>query len=118
MMGGHMPENDPFTLSVLTNQEIIEVNQNSVNNHPVKYTDSVAVWIAGIPEKESKYLAVFNLQDEGKENIRVKFADIDMDEKCHVRDLWEHLDLGVYVGEFSYITPPHGAGIFRLDPIK
>jgi hypothetical protein len=60
ILGGNLPKNDDFTLSVLVNDEVIAVNQNSANNHQLFNTNNQVAWVADVPGSEDKYLAVFN----------------------------------------------------------
>ena len=60
ILGGNLPMNDNFTLSLLVNDEVIAVNQNSINNHQLFNTNNQVAWIADVPGSNDKYLAVFN----------------------------------------------------------
>ncbi len=60
ILGGNLPKNDDFELSLLTNDEVITVNQNSANNHQLFNTNNQVAWIADVPGTKDKYLAVFN----------------------------------------------------------
>lgn len=62
MFGGDLPSNDAFTLSLLTNPEVLAVNQHSSNNQQLFRTNDHVVWTADAPNG-GKYLAVFNLKD-------------------------------------------------------
>jgi alpha-galactosidase len=63
MMGGDLTQNDPFTLSLLTNEEVLAVNQHSIGNRQLFHRDGFIGWIAGAPRGSDKYLAVFNTRD-------------------------------------------------------
>lgn len=115
MYGGHLPESDPLALSLVTNQEIIAVNQHSANNHEVFRTDNKAAWLADAPNSDGKYLALFNLADEVTA-VTLDFASARLSANCYaVRDLWKHEDLGVHAGSFSRPLPVHGARLYRLS---
>jgi hypothetical protein len=60
ILGGNLPKNDDFTLSLLTNDEVIAVDQNSLNNHQLFNTNNQVAWVADVPGSNDKYLAVFN----------------------------------------------------------
>ena len=62
MFGGDLPSNDSFTLSLLNNPEVLEVNQKSSNNQQLFRTGEHVAWMADAPGG-GKYLAVFNLKD-------------------------------------------------------
>jgi hypothetical protein len=65
MMGGHLPKNDAFTLSLLTNRDVIGVNQHSTNNRQLSRDDDSVVWCADVPGSNDKYVALFNISDVG-----------------------------------------------------
>jgi hypothetical protein len=60
ILGGNLPENDEFTLALLTNDEVLAVNQNSVSNRQLFNTNKQVAWIADLPESKDKYVALFN----------------------------------------------------------
>lgn len=62
MMGGDMPDNDEFTLGLMTNDEIIAVNQNSTNNRQLFAINNNTqyAWVADVPGSKDKYVALFN----------------------------------------------------------
>ena len=63
MHGGDMTKTDDFTLSLLTNDEVLAVNQQSANNRPLFNHDDLIAWTADVPGSPDKYLAVFNARD-------------------------------------------------------
>ena len=60
MHGGDMTKTDDFTLSLLTNDEVLAVNQGSSNNRQLFSRDDLVAWTADVPGSPDKYLAVFN----------------------------------------------------------
>lgn len=64
MFGGNLPDNDPFTLSLLTNKNVLKVLNESTNNKPLFTDKDKAAWIADEPGTGAKYLAVFNTADQ------------------------------------------------------
>ncbi|ACB74648.1 Melibiase subfamily [Opitutus terrae] len=63
MHGGDLTKTDDFTLSLLTNDEVLAVNQQSENNRPLFDRDQLIAWVADVPGSADKYLAVFNTRD-------------------------------------------------------
>jgi alpha-galactosidase len=63
MFGGDLPSNDAFTLSLLTNKEVLEVNKYSANNRQLFSKNDMIAWTANDPKTGDKYLALFNAQD-------------------------------------------------------
>lgn len=63
MFGGNLPDNDAFTLSLLTNKNVLAVLNRSTNNRPLFNKADEAAWIADDPATGAKYLALFNKAD-------------------------------------------------------
>lgn len=63
MFGGHLPDNDAFTLSLLNNREVLNVLKNSTNNKPLFNHNDLIAWTADDPKTGDKYLALFNASD-------------------------------------------------------
>jgi len=65
MHGGDLTKTDSFTLSLLTNDEVLAVNQYSVDNRPLSEHDDLIAWTANVNASVTgaKYLAVFNARD-------------------------------------------------------
>jgi len=62
--GGDMTQMDPFTLALLTNPEVLSVNQSSRDNRLLFDHDGFVAWMASVPDSTAKYLAVFNTRDQ------------------------------------------------------
>jgi hypothetical protein len=64
MMGGDMTKNDAWTLSLLTNREVLAVNQKSSANHQIFNRDGQIGWLADVPGSKDKYLGLFNTRED------------------------------------------------------
>lgn len=64
MHGGDLTKTDAFTLSLLTNAEVLAVNQASEGNRPLFNHDELIAWVADVPGSSDKYLALFNARDQ------------------------------------------------------
>ena len=112
MIGGDLTAADDWTTSLLTNPEVIAVDQHSRGNHPAIVTDGVVVWMAEAGPEEGTYIAVFN---RGSEPADVKYAWKELGLSAlqyHLRDLWEHKDAGK-VGALKVKLPPHACLLYR-----
>ncbi|BCX49833.1 alpha-galactosidase [Haloferula helveola] len=74
IFGGDMTRLDDFTKEMLTNPEMLELNQNSTNNRQVYRKKNLIVWTADAVGSEDKYVALFNAQSKGEE---LDFANAD-----------------------------------------
>ena len=59
MFGGNLPDNDQFTLNLITNQEALAVLQQSRNNRLLFDDGGRIAWTADDPGSNSKYVALF-----------------------------------------------------------
>ncbi|GGF01475.1 NPCBM/NEW2 domain-containing protein [Hymenobacter cavernae] len=64
MFGGDLPSNDAFTLSLLTNKNVLAVHHNSKNNKQLFRNGDAVGWVADDPQTGDKYLALFNAADQ------------------------------------------------------
>ena len=120
IFGGDMTRLDEFTKEMLTNPEMLKVNQQSTNNRQLSRVNDLIVWVADVPGSKDKYVAFFNAQ--GKESsdaieskISVDLTQLGFNKKAKVRDLWSHRDLGKFKGTFSQYIKRHGAGLYRIS---
>ncbi len=119
IMGGDLTKLDDFTLSLLTNDEVLAVNQHSSGNKQLFNRDGLIAWVADAPGLKDKYVALFNTRDTGSNSVvarvAVKLADLGFTGDCSYRDLWAQKDLGKIVAELSVELPPHGAALYRVS---
>jgi alpha-galactosidase len=63
IFGGDMTRMDPATLELLTNPEVIAVDQHSRDSRRLFDRDGLVAWVADVPGSEDRYLALFNTRD-------------------------------------------------------
>jgi len=123
MLGADMTRLDDFTVSLLTNDEVLAVNQHSENNHQLFRTNNLIAWVSDVPASADKYLAVFNTGDSAKDHpasmkaivpVTVNLTNLGFSGKVLVRDLWLRKNLEVESTKFMPEVPAHGARLFRI----
>lgn len=119
MMGGDLPGLDEFTLSLLTNEEVLRVNQKSSGNRELFHEGEKVVWVADDPVGDRKYLALFNLADTKSVEIEIDLAEASgIATGWQVRDLWLKQDLGISEKSFSATVRPHATAFYCLQSIR
>jgi hypothetical protein len=113
IMGGDLRKLDPATTALLTNDEVLAVNQASTGNRPLINADGSVVWMAEVPGSKARYLALFNTTDE-EMLVRIDLGLAGVKGRVNVRDLWARKDDGVVEHSLQRRLPPHGAGLYRL----
>jgi len=113
MFGGNLPDNDPFTLSLLTNKNVLQVLNQSVHNQPLFTREDEVAWIADEPGTGAKYLALFNTGEQTAA-IRIKLAELGFSKGAMITDLWSGKAMGKFSGEFAPELNKHGAGLYKI----
>ncbi len=119
MMGGNMPENDEFTLSLLTNKEYLKMHKTCYGSKEIlrneKNGKGKIVWAAN--GKKCKYLAVFNTDIKVK-SIKVDLCDILMaDTYYNAYDIWQGESLKQCKNSITLEIEPHGARLIKLTNV-
>jgi alpha-galactosidase len=114
MFGGNLPDNDEFTLSLITNDEVLAVNQKAAAPRQLFAKGNQVAWVADAPGPRAKYVAVFNLGDASDEQVRVDWTDVGLAGTCVIRDLWARKDIGTAGAGSTFAVKPHAAGLYRL----
>jgi alpha-galactosidase len=114
MIGGDLTVADDWTRSLLTNPEVLAVDQHSIHNHLVIKTDQAMVWLADSAASDGQYLALFNI-GESEATLHYEWRDFGLQEKTYkLRDLWIRKDLAP--GDSMSVTvPAHGSVLYRLS---
>jgi alpha-galactosidase len=105
---------NPETLTILTNREVIAVNQDKLGKQGTRFSKSgdQEIWTRQL-SAGAIAVAFFNRsKDEAK--MSVKWADIGVAEKRRVRDLWLHQDVDAKGPEYPAIVPGHGVVMLRV----
>ncbi len=116
MFGGDLPSNDAFTLSLMTNDEVLKIHKSShANNELFQYGDHIG-WIAKSNDSDDHYLALFNIGDETA-TVGVDINLIGNSARYAVRDLWNKTDMGVADSKIQQVLAPHASKLYRLRPL-
>ncbi|MFB9275425.1 glycoside hydrolase family 27 protein [Cohnella cellulosilytica] len=112
-IGNDMTNLDGFGLELLTNEEVIAVNQAGRPAHPVSTATDRQVWYANNGDG-SYTVGLFNLGGSSA-TVTVDWSDIGLSGGATVRDLWSRTDLGTFNTGFSSINlPSHGSRLLRV----
>jgi hypothetical protein len=114
MAGTDLTQLDEFTASLLTNSEVLAVDQHSTGGRPVVSDEKRAVWVAKPNSGGGAYVALFNLND-ARQTIEYPLQALGLNgASFHVRDLWLHKDLGS-TDRISATLAPHASALYRLQ---
>lgn len=112
--GGDLTKLDDFTLSLLTNDDVIAVNQDTLGKQaaPVRVSSGTQIWSKDL-QNGTKAVGLFNL-GSSEAIVSVHWSDLGISGKRPVRDLWRQKDLGQFDGEFHTSVGEDGAELILI----
>jgi len=114
---GDISRLDDFALSLLCNDEVIEVDQDPLGQgaHRVSHNEQGDVWTKQMQDG-STIVGLFN-RDEVDAPVTARWADVGLVGPHVARDLWAQKDLGTFDEQFACILPRHGVKLIRLHSL-
>ncbi|MEO9146427.1 MAG: putative Ig domain-containing protein [Ginsengibacter sp.] len=111
---GDMTKLDDFTLNVLCNNEVIEVDQDPLgeSGKVIQYADSSFLMIKNLVDG-SKAVGLFN-RSKSPAKVTVDWKSLHIEGHQTVRDLWRQKKLGDYRQKFSAIVPAEGVVMVKI----
>lgn len=112
MFGGHLPETDPGTVNLLTNDAVLAVNRDGTDNRELIRDGNLVVWAARTGDAEVR--AAFWLGEEPT-RLRLHVADLGVAPSDAATDLWADRPCTVDDGWLALDLAPHGAAMVRFE---
>ena len=132
LIGCPIEQADDFTLNLLTNDEVIEVNQDplckpaflaaevdgiEIRLKPME-DGSLAVGLFNVDGYGKTPASYFNWGDEPAKQFVFEFSKVGLKGSWKLRDLWRQKELGVFSGSFKTEIRHHGVVMLRMFPDK
>jgi alpha-galactosidase len=116
LFSGDITRLDDFTLGLLTNDEIIEVDQDPLGKpgYRVSKSGDSEVWMRKL-EDGSIAVGLFN-RDTTEQKVTASWTDLGITGKQKLRDLWRQKDIGSYSGNYSVNVPGRGVVMVKIKP--
>ena len=114
LLGTDLTKLDPYDLSLITNPEVIAVDQAGRPGHPISQATKQQVWFRA-DGNDTYTVALFNLADTAAP-VSVQWTDLGIVGRRvpDVRDLWSHTDLGLVRQGYGVTLAPHAAQLLRI----
>ena len=113
MIGCNLPENREIERKLLTNDEVLEVNQHGQSPKQLYKDDKNMIWYSMAPNHKGIYVALFNISDN-TQDVSVDLSALGFKGKTQIRDLWKHQNMGAYEGRFTKTINKHGTALFLV----
>jgi alpha-galactosidase len=132
LIGCPIEQLDAFTLNLLSNDEVIEVNQDPLGKSArlVLEEEGVQVWLKPL-EQDAYAVGIFNTADFGKTpasyfrwedeqaaNYTLDFNKLKLAGLYNVRNVWTQKEVGANAKNFKATVPHHGVVMLKLTPTK
>ena len=104
---------DPFTLSLLSNDDVLEINQDPLGIQGRRAEAEGGEAVVKPLEDGSKAVGIFNPGAEPAE-VTIDWKTLGLKGKQNVRDLWRQKDLGTRSESFTTEVRPHGVVLVAL----
>jgi alpha-galactosidase len=127
LIGCDLSQLDPFTLNLLTNDEVLAINQDELGRQAIRIRkeDGIEIWSKPLADGsfalgffytgEQSPVDAFSWGEEpAKRSISINCKDLGITEAFTVRDLWRQKDLGQF-REFTAEVPFHGVVLVKLS---
>ncbi|ACU71472.1 Carbohydrate binding family 6 [Catenulispora acidiphila DSM 44928] len=113
--GDDLTQLDSYGLSLLTNREVIGIDQNtSPVARPVSTMRDQQVWAT--KNADGSYtVALFNMA-AAPESVSAYWAALGFQGNASVHDLWNHQNLGSFTNQITEALPAHGSRLFTITP--
>jgi len=114
LAGNDLSKMTPETMAILTNPEVIAVDQDSkgVQGRRMWEEGPYEVWMKPLSDG-GKAVGLFN-RGEDAEAIAVNFSDLGISGSAAVRDLWARRDLGSFNNRYQATVPKHGVVLIKV----
>lgn len=114
LIGCDMTNLDQFTLDLLTNDEVLDVNQDPLGKAASRKAldGETEVWARPLWDG-TQAVAAFN-RGGTIQKVTIKWSDLGLSGSQPVRDLWLQKDQGAADGSYTASVPPHGAVMLKV----
>ncbi|GAA1510150.1 fibronectin type III domain-containing protein [Kribbella lupini] len=113
-IGDDLTKLDPYGVKLLTNREVIAINQAGVPARPLDQDQLQQTWYAKNPDG-SVTVGLFNLADTAA-TVTGDFAQLGLSGKASVRDVWAGQTARNVSGKVSAVLPAHGSKLYKITP--
>lgn len=118
LIGCDLSNMDDFTKNLLTNDEVIAINQDPLGNQAkrVKKDGDMEIWVKELKNDE---LAVgFFNRGWTDEKIKIDWNELGISGTKVVRDVWRQKEVGEFESSFQTMVSPHGSYLFKISAKK
>ena len=115
MLGAEMTKLDDWTLSLLTNRELLDLMKESCHGTQIARSEEMAVWKNKDEESGSVCVALFNLSDvDGEVSVELSQLEETFGEKLTLHELWDKTETQLTGQKVCAQVAAHGVKVYRI----
>jgi len=122
MLGGNLPDNTDWDLALITNDEVLSIDQDALAKPATRVSQQAGpdgrteVWVRELTNGR-RVAGLYN-RSETVEDLMLDRGQAKLSGKWMARDLWRHKDLGASDAKLALSVPPHGAALLKPAPAR
>ena len=120
MLGGNLADNTQWDLDLLSNDEVLALDQDSLVKPATRVSRQVSpnarteVWVRELKDG-NRAVGLFNRSGTATE-VNLNWDEAGLSGEWSARDLWQHKNLGTFDTKFALEMPAHGAVLLKFSP--
>ncbi|RZK54937.1 MAG: glycoside hydrolase family 27 protein [Pedobacter sp.] len=115
MFGGDLPSNDTFTLSLVSNKDILKMHREGTDVKQLFMENGKMAITSRNSKTGERYLALFNIGDKEMATVTVNLKEFGFDSKYRVKELWTGNYIRGTEANFSQQLAPHSSKVFSIS---
>ena len=114
LIGCDMSQMDPFTIDLLSNDEVLDVDQDPLGKAATRKAQegSTEVWTRPLADG-TMAVGLFN-RGRYTAKVTAKWTDLGLSGQQSVRDLWRRTDVGTFEHSYTHEVRAHGAALVKI----
>jgi hypothetical protein len=118
MFGGNLPDNDEFTLSLLTNGEVLKMHREGSGVRQLFREDHKTGITSRNKNTNEIYVALFNIHDTDTQKLSIHAQMFGTEKKTYsVSEMWRGENRGTFESDFTVTLKPHESILLKLTPV-
>jgi alpha-galactosidase len=113
---GNISKLDDFTLGILCNPEVIEVDQDPLGKCARIVGRPADIFVLSKEMEDGSIAVGLCTRSECEKSVTARWAELGLTGKRRVRDLWRQMDLGNFENQFESKVPARGVMLVRIFP--
>jgi alpha-galactosidase len=118
ILGCDLQKLDPFTTSLITNDEVLDIDQDSLGKQATCVAKAGDAAVYAKPLEDGSWAVGLVNRGDAPATVALDWGNLHLTAPQTVRDLWRQKDIGTFNGQYSAQVAPHGIQLVRVIPAR